>query len=300
MVEKKEVRKRIVEKNKKDCTKQILDHRLQLKRNLELGKNSDSSQVIDYRYRQCEYVYMIISKPNWPDLLDAAGNKLTLPPAWYIGSAMRLIRLLEHDPREKAMTESELKKSAVLRYIKDNNLKPDLNYYFDIYILNFTDFFSNFVRVNHGNGLYKNQLMPYLTALEFYIKYNLYDFFTDGKPPIIRFIEPVNSKLETHYKIQVNGSPIIQRLGDIWNIPKENYMEYNIEKYKPVNDERLFYQHEVMLFFQKLCYSNYKHILDEALTPIKEKQLKEFIDKKAQERRKKNDTIRITSKTLLP
>ena len=91
-------------------------------------------------YKSCYAVYLYISKKEWYDLLDKDGNKLTIPPTWYVGSATKTERITEHMPKGKAFTKSQLDKSSILRYMKENKLQLIDDYYFDIFRLFFNLF----------------------------------------------------------------------------------------------------------------------------------------------------------------
>ena len=97
-------------------------------------------------FRSGSIIYLFISKPNWYDLEDKDGNKLKIPPTWYCGSGVDSDRITDHLIKNKKLTDGQFRVSQILRYMKENNLKMVDNYYFDIYILDFTEinFFSSF------------------------------------------------------------------------------------------------------------------------------------------------------------
>ena len=117
-------------------------------------------------------------------------------------------------------------------------------------------------------------------------------FFVDGKPPILRFTTP------DHFI--ANGMPVIDRFADVWGKSDNCYLQYSIEDIKTPSKQTQRKQKKLFKFIRKLCYSNKKHILDEALTVISVEELGEWAVQKGQQRRKIVDVDYINKKTLLP
>lgn len=155
------------------------------------------------------YQYLYISKPEWYDLLDAAGNKLTLSPTWYVGSTAFLKDRIRDHGRANP-TPSQMKRSKINQYMKNNNLISDTRYYFDIYVMIQTTYL--FILAMH-NYFDRKQETKYKTTLEGYIKHHMHNYFL------------------------LDGEPIINRFADIWGSNGIEYKKYSIEKviphYKP-------------------------------------------------------------------
>lgn len=243
-------------------------------------------------YKSCYAFYLYISKKEWYDLLDKEGNKLTIPPTWYVGSATKTERITEHMPKRKAFTKSQLVKSPILRYMKENNLQLIDDYYFDIYVLDFTDFFCHFSRVESGFLLNRQNLMGFKNGLEHYIKIHLRKFFVDGKPPLLRF--------RTADEMIVNGVPTIDRFADIWGNSGDEYLKYGIEHIKKMSKEKQQQEKMAFMFLRKLCYSCRKDIIDKALTPISIKELQARQRARAKQRKQSVPVRKVNKCKLLP
>lgn len=153
------------------------------------------------------YQYLYISKLNWFDLLDTAGNKLVLPPTWYDGSTVNLeYRTYSHDLKMENPTEIELKRSLINQYLRKNNLILDVNYYFDVYVMIQTEYI--FI-LSLENLIDRQQQIKYKTTIENYMKHNMHEYFL------------------------LDGEPIINRFSDIWGIDGIEYKKYSIEKVVP-------------------------------------------------------------------
>ena len=195
-----------------------------MRSNKQLGqiKEPDKSYAQSSIYallRSSYAVYLFASKPNWYDLEDNDGNKLKIPPAWYCGSCIDSDRINDHFVKNKKLTDNQFHVSPILRYMKENNLKMVDNYYFDIYVLDFTNFLWHFSRVESGLWLNRKNLMPFKEALEHYIKTHLRKFFTNGEPPIFNF---------AGIELVAKGAPVIDRFADVWGAGN-GYLNHSIE-----------------------------------------------------------------------
>jgi len=243
-------------------------------------------------YKSCYAFYLYISKKEWYDLLDKDGNKLTIPPTWYVGSATKTERITEHMPKGKAFTKSQLDKSSILRYMKENKLQLIDDYYFDIYVLDFTDFFYHFSRVESGFWLNRQKLMGFKNGLEHYIKTHLRKFFVDGEPPLLRFWTPD--------EMVVNGVPAIDRFADIWGNSGDEYLKYGIENIKKMSSKKQQQEKMAFTFLRKLCYSCRKDMIDDALTPITIEELQARQRDRAKRRKQSVPVIKVNKYRLLP
>lgn len=236
-------------------------------------------------------VYLYISKPNWQDLEDKDGNKLTISPTWYCGSGVDSDRINDHLVKNKHLTEWQYEVSPVLRYMKDNNLKMVDDYYFDVYVLDFADFLYNFSRVESGFWLNRRHLIGYKNALEHYIKTHLRKFFTDGEPSLLRFWTPD--------EMVVNGTPVIDRFSDVWGTD-DDYLNYSIEDITGSGIKTKVRELQIFFFLRKLYYSSMKDIVIDALTPITVKELQRRETERAQIRKNIVNVDEINNKKLLP
>lgn len=142
--------------------------------------------TVDHHLNSGVYYYLYISKPNWHDLINRNGLPLKLPPVWQHGSTTQLRpRLTDHNKHAEILTTSQLKRSIVQKYIRKNNLVHSTDYYFDTYVLDFTDLFFFFEMSNLCN---KWKAVSYKEALEAVMKQTISEWFIiDGKPVTDRF-----------------------------------------------------------------------------------------------------------------
>lgn len=241
-------------------------------------------------FRSGSIIYLFISKPNWYDLEDKDGNKIKIPPTWYCGSGVDSDRITDHLIKNKKLTDGQFRVSQILRYMKENNLKMEDNYYFDIYILDFTDFFWHFSRVESGFWLNRQNLIIYKSVLENYVKTHMRCFFADGEPPLRNFT-PLNQPI-------ANGNLVIDRFADIWGNTGDCYLQYSIEDIHGLKKGKKK-EKTIILFMRKLYYSNMRNIIENALTPITLKELQERECKRSEKRREEIDFSEINYKKLL-
>ena len=144
------------------------------------------ASTVDHHLNSGVYYYLYISKPNWNDLINRNGLPLSLQPVWQHGSTTQLRpRLTDHNKHAETLTTSQLKRSAIQKYIRENNLVRSTDYYFDTYVLDFTDLFFFFELKNRCN---KWNAVSYKEALEAVMKHNISEWFIiDGKPVTDRF-----------------------------------------------------------------------------------------------------------------
>lgn len=261
-----------------------------------MGKNKDANKPyakssIYALLRSHFIIYLFISKPNWGELEDRNGNKLTIPPTWYLGSAIDSDRIVDHLIKSKTLTAHQFAISHILRYMEQNNLKMVDDYYFDIYVLDFTDFFWHFSRVESGFWLNRRALMGYKNALEHYVKTHMRNFFVDGKTPLLRFLKPD--------EMIVDGFPTIDRFADVWGTSDDEYLKYSIENINSTADLKQK-EKKAVAFLRKLCYSCRKDIIDDALTPISLEELQERQRQRSKMRKELVDVDTINSNKLLP
>ena len=235
-------------------------------------------------------VYLFAPKSNWYDLEDNDGNKLKIPPAWQCGSCIDSDRINDHFVKNKKLTENQFGVSPILRYMKENNLKMEDNYYFDIYVLDFTDFLWHFSRVESEFWLNRKKLMPFKDALEHYIKTHLRKFFVDVEPPLLFFWTPD--------EMVVNGTPVIDRFIYVWGTG-DDYLNYSIEKITGSGVKTKRREVQTFRFLRKLYYSNRRDIVVDALTPITIEQLKERQRQRSEKRKDLVDVDEINNKKLL-
>ena len=228
-------------------------------------------------FRSGSIIYLFISKPNWYDLEDKDGNKLKIPPTWYCGSGIDSDRITDHLIKNKKLTDGQFRVSQILQYMKENNLKMVDNYYFDIYILDFTDFFWHFSRVESGFWLNRQNLIIYKSVLEHYVKTHMRCFFADGEPPLRNFT-PLNQP--------------------IWGNTGDCYLQYGIEDIHGLMKGKKK-EKKIILFMSKLYYSNMRDVVENALTPITLKELQERECKRSEKRREEIDFSEINYKKLL-
>ena len=256
-----------------------------------------SQSSIDKYYNNCFAVYLFISKPNWYKLKDASGKTLKIPPAWYCGGTIDKWRTsTDHDKKQKKITDEELDRSQIQQYLRENGLKLNVKYYFDVYLLDFTEFMYCFSRTQSNFVYDRQKLIKYLHSLEHMVKHDLYHYFIDAYPPIIRY---------TTTDIITNGTPIISRFDDVWGATENCYLQYSIEHVsnnttRTLSVESKARQKELALFMQKLCFSNYKHILDDALNPLTIKYFNRQVKQRAEERRKRYKPNQINKEFLMP
>ncbi|MBE6112578.1 MAG: hypothetical protein E7195_06165 [Peptococcaceae bacterium] len=142
--------------------------------------------TVEHHINSGVYYYLYLSKPNWSELINRNGLPLSLPPVWQHGSTTQLRpRLTDHNKHAEILTTSQLKRSVIQKYIRENNLVRSTDYYFDTYVLDFTDLFFFFELSNRCN---KWNAVGYKEALEAVMKHNISEWFiTDGKPVTDRF-----------------------------------------------------------------------------------------------------------------
>lgn len=262
----------------------------------EEEKELSPSTLAKY-YNSCFAVYLFISKPNWHDLLDADGSKLKIPPTWYCGGTVDKWRTsTDHNKKNKTITDEEMSRSQIQQYLRENGLKLNVKYYFDVYLLDFTDLMYCFSRVQSNFVYDRQKLIKYLHSLEHMIKHDLYHYFIDAYPPVIRY---------TTTDIVTNGTPIISRFNDVWGTTENCYLQFSIEHVsnntaRTLSEESKARQKELALFMQKLCFSNYKHVLDDALNPLTERQFNKQTRERSEERRLRYKSNQINKDFLMP
>jgi len=260
-------------------------------------KKELSPSTLSKYYHSVDAVYLFIGKPNWHELLDADGCKLKIPPAWYCGGTVNKWRTEnDHNNKKNKITDEELGRSQIQRYLRENGLKTNAKYYFDIYVLDFTEFMYHFSRVQSNFACNRQDMIDYLHSLEHMIKHDLRHYFINAYPPVIRY---------TTTDIVTNGTPIISRFDDVWGTTENCYLQYSIEHVsnntaRTLSAESKARQKELALFMQKLCFSNYKHILDDALNPLTETQFKKQVEARAEERKKRYKPNQINKEFLMP
>lgn len=243
-------------------------------------------------YASSAIVYLFISKPNWYNLLDADGYKLKIPPTWYCGGSVDKWRISSHTSTDD-LTDETLDRTKVQQYLRENNLKINTRYYFDVYILDLTEFMYHFSRLESDFVYNRRNIIKYVHAMEHMIKHDLRHYFIDAYPSIIKFHTPDAFIL--------NGKPIISRFDDIWGDDDTGYWQYSIENLadNPRKETRAM-QKQLFAFIRKLCYSNQKHILDDALNPLTYTQFNEIARERTKEREKRYKPNQINKDFLMP
>jgi len=189
-------------------------NKINQKREIDSNRNAFglAKSSVNYYKHSSFYVYLIMSKPNWFELEDNSGKKLILPPTWYVGSTMHLKRLQEYKSLTTPLKEETQRRRHPNKYIKDNNLKLDFDYYFDIYVL---DLGALFWCIGMEKCINRNEMQMYKLALEANIKYNMEKYFI------------------------VDGEAIINRFKHIWGEVKDNnYLKFSIEKIRKISKQR--------------------------------------------------------------
>ena len=168
--------------------------------------------TVEYHKHAGIYEYLFISKPNWFELEDVSGNKLTLPPTWYGGSTVHPRRIQEHKNVASTLKEETQRRRHPNSYIKENNLQRDFEYYFDIYVLDLTRLFWCMGMETHTD---RHDMQIYKYALEAHIKHNMDKYFI------------------------VDGEPVINRFKHVWgNVKEKFYLKYSIEEISNFTDAK--------------------------------------------------------------
>ena len=129
--------------------------------------------------------------------------------------------------------------------------------------------------------------------MEYMIKRDLYHYFIDAYPPIIKFHTP-----DTFI---VGGEPIIKRFNNIWGSTETCYLQYGIENIgNSANEELKAMQKMLFAFMRKLCASNFKHVLDDALTPLTLSQFQKAAKQRLEERKRRYKLSQIDEYLLMP
>ena len=183
----------------------------------------------------CQYLYE--SKPNWYDLIDKNGRKLICPPVWQHGSTVNLpSRVSDHDKHLEVLSEDQLSRSVIQKYIRNNNLVLSADYYFNISVLDFTQLFWCFELEYRCN---RHDAVSYKNALEAVMKTDISKWFV------------------------VDEKSLEERFNDVWGI---DYRTCSIEEIKTPSQETVEKANKVLQFMDKLAQNeSTKKVVDNAL-----------------------------------
>ena len=196
-----------------------------------------SPETVRHHLYSGVYQYLYESKPNWYDLIDKNGRKLTCPPVWQHGSTVNLpARVSDHDKHLEVLSEDQLSRSAIQKYIRNNNLVLSADYYFNISVLDFTQLFWCF-ELEYCCDRYT--AVSYKNALEAVMKTDISKWFV------------------------VDGKPLADRFNDVWGI---DYRNCSIEEITNPSEETVEKTNKVLQFMDKLAQNeSTKKIVENAL-----------------------------------
>ena len=82
-----------------------------------------STETVRHHLNSGSYQYLYVSKPDLHNLIDKNGLPLKSQPVWQHGSTTQLSpRITDHDKHAEVLTTSQLKRSVIQKYIRDNNM----------------------------------------------------------------------------------------------------------------------------------------------------------------------------------
>ncbi len=175
-----------------------------------------SDGTVRYHLNNGVYYYLYISKPEWQNLIDKNGRALKQPPVWQHGSTVNFpSRLNDHNKHLEVLTDDQLSRSVIQKYIRQNNMVLSADYYLDISVLDFSRLFWCF-ELEHG--INRHDAVSYKNALEAVMKHSMNEWFiVDGKPLLSRFAnvwtgECINHSIE---KITAPSKATIEKASEL-------------------------------------------------------------------------------------